>query len=361
MGQLLEGVRDSLQRLDGAAVLDILIITALIFGLLMALRGTTAMTLLRGGFVIVLLIFLLGRVLDLSVVNFIIRNSLPGLVLGVIVIFQPEIRRALERAGRTGIRTWLFSTERTAMVETVATAVMELSRRRHGAIIVLERTTGLEDYIESGVRLDADLSPELKAKIVALPASAWQPFRQWKGAALVHRDREWAEVEFTPDHASTKKYLTPDRYLVIRAHLPQGELFADGATVHYYATVTNRWDWDGERLLRWSHERCGTVEPAHDVLKNELGGGVLPSYRFGANAAWWQLVVLTHNLLSVLKRVALPQTWATFRPRRLRFLLFHVAGRLVRHGRRLVLRLARAHPGTEALVRARAQLFAPAT
>ena len=208
--------------------------------------------------------------------------------------------------------------------------------------------------------ISADLSEDLRARIVALPESAWRPLRQWKGNDLVHRDREWAEVEFTPDHASTKKDLRPDRYLVIRAHLPQGDLFADGARVHYYATVTNRWDWDGERLLRWSHERCGTVEPAHDVLKNELGGGVLPSYRFGANAAWWQLVVLTHNLLSALKRLALPDDWAPLRPRRLRFLLFHVAGRLVRHGRRLVLRIARAHPGSDALVRARARLFAPA-
>lgn len=209
--------------------------------------------------------------------------------------------------------------------------------------------------------ISADLSPELKTRIVALPETAWRPLRQWQGAELVHRDREWAEVEFIPSEASHRKDLQPDRYLVIRAHLPQGDLFADGARVHYYATVTNRWDWDGERLLRWSHERCGTVEPAHDVLKNELGGGVLPSYRFGANAAWWQLVVLTHNLVSALKRLALPETWATFRPRRLRFLLFHVAGRLVQHGRRLVLRVARAHPGSDALVRARERLFAPPT
>jgi hypothetical protein len=103
------------------------------------------------------------------------------------------------------------------------------------------------------------------------------------------------------------------------------------------------------------------VEPAHDVLKNDLGGGVLPSYRFGANAAWWQLVVLTHNLVSALKRLALPEDWAPLRPRRLRFLLFQVAGRLARHGRRLVLRIARSHPGTTALVHARERLFAPAT
>lgn len=208
--------------------------------------------------------------------------------------------------------------------------------------------------------ISADLSPELKAQIVALPATAWRPFRQWKGAELVHLEREWAEVEFTPSEASARKGLLPDRYLVIRARPRQGELFADGSAVHYYATVTNRWDWAGERLLRWSHERCGTVEPAHDVLKNELGGGVLPSYRFGANAAWWQLAVLTHNLLSALKQLALPASWSAFRPRRLRFLLFHLAGRLVRHGRRLVLRLARAHPGAEVLALAR-QRLAPAS
>jgi hypothetical protein len=207
--------------------------------------------------------------------------------------------------------------------------------------------------------ISADLSPELKARIVALPESAWQPFRQWRGAELVHRDRDWAEVEFVPSEGSCKKGVPPDRYLVIRARQRQGELFADGASVHYYATVTNRWDWDGERLLRWSHERCGTVELAHDVLKNELGGGGVPSRYFGVNAAWWQLVILTATVLTALKRLALPEDWQPLRPRRLRFLLFHSAGRLVRHGRQLFLRIARAHPGTEALVRARERL-APA-
>src|SRR5204863_4490682 len=95
-----DNFQNSLDRLDAAAILDILIIAGIIFALLMALRGTTAMTLLRGGMAIILLVFLLGRILELSVVNFLVRNSLPGLVLGAVVIFQPEIRRALERAGR---------------------------------------------------------------------------------------------------------------------------------------------------------------------------------------------------------------------------------------------------------------------
>ena len=94
------------------------------------------------------------------------------------------------------------------------------------------------------------------------------------------------------------------------------------------------------------------------MLKHELGGSVLPSHRFGANAAWWQLVILTANLLAALKQLALPLEWQPLRPRRLRFLLLQRAGRIVRHGRQLILCLARGHPGTAAFVAARSRLFA---
>jgi diadenylate cyclase len=156
-----QSLQDSLDRLDGAAVLDILIIAGIIFALLMALRGTTAMTLLRGGVAIVCIVFLLGRILELSVVNFLVRNSLPGLVLGAVVIFQPEIRRALERAGRTGVRRLLTGGEHAIAMEQIAIAVTEMAHLRHGAIIVLERGTGLEDYIDTGTRLDAALNAKL--------------------------------------------------------------------------------------------------------------------------------------------------------------------------------------------------------
>ena len=162
MEQLIDDVRDSLSRLDGfAAVLDVLLMAVIIYALLMALRGTTAMTLLRGGIAMVLALFLLGRILDLSVINFLIRNSLPGLVVGVIVIFQPEIRRALEKAGRSSVRSWLSHTEQDAALDEIVTSVMDLARERHGAIIVLERGTGLEDFIETGVRIDAGLNAKL--------------------------------------------------------------------------------------------------------------------------------------------------------------------------------------------------------
>jgi hypothetical protein len=76
------------------------------------------------------------------------------------------------------------------------------------------------------------------------------------------------------------------------------------------------------------------------VLKNELAGGVMPSKYFGTNAAWLRLAVISHNVITALKRLALPAELLTARPKRLRFLIFNTPGRLVQHARRLVLRLA---------------------
>src|SRR6266436_4930587 len=120
----------------------------------------------------------------------------------------------------------------------------------------------------------------------------------------------------------------------------QGELFADGAEAKHFAVASNVWEWETKRLLEWHREKAGTIEAIHDVLKNELAAGVLPCSRFGANAAWLRLAVLTHNVLTALKRLALPAELLAARPKRLRFLIFNTAGRLVHHARRTVLRLA---------------------
>ena len=76
------------------------------------------------------------------------------------------------------------------------------------------------------------------------------------------------------------------------------------------------------------------------MVKNELAGGVMPCKYFGANAAWLRLAVISHNVLTALKRLALPAEMLTARPKRLRFLIFHTPGRLVHHARRILLRLA---------------------
>ena len=69
----------------------------------------------------------------------------------------------------------------------------------------------------------------------------------------------------------------------------QGELFGDGSEAKYFAVATNLWEWSPKKLLVWHREKAGMIEALHDVLKNELAGGVMPCSRFGANAAWFRL------------------------------------------------------------------------
>jgi hypothetical protein len=126
--------------------------------------------------------------------------------------------------------------------------------------------------------------------------------------------------------------------LALRVQRRQGTLFADGSTVQHVAGVTNR-EGDGLALLRWHREKAGTVEHAHHVLKNELAAAALPSGKFGANAAWFRLNVLTDNLVTALKRLTLPGDLRTARPKRLRFLLFNTVGKAAAHARRTLLRL----------------------
>ena len=76
------------------------------------------------------------------------------------------------------------------------------------------------------------------------------------------------------------------------------------------------------------------------MLKNELAAGIMPAKYFGTNAAWLRLAVFTYNLLTALKRLALPVEYLTARPKRLRFLIFNTPGRLVHHARSILLRLA---------------------
>ena len=131
------------------------------------------------------------------------------------------------------------------------------------------------------------------------------------------------------------------RWVAIRVRKRQGELFADGNEHKYFAVMTNLWDWKAKTILEWHREKAGTIEAIHDILKNELAAGVLPCGRFGANAAWLRMSILSHNLMTALKRMALPEKYSTARPKRLRFLIFCSPGKLVAHARQTWLRVRR--------------------
>ncbi len=184
--------------------------------------------------------------------------------------------------------------------------------------------------------VSADMTPPLREEILALPPDAWQLWAEEPGGFV----REWAEVPYVPSRSQERRDSQPYRYLAIRIRPPQGLLFGDGSRVKHYAVVTNDWEMEGQVLLEWHRGKAGTIEQVHRVLKDELAAGVYPSARFGANAAWLRLQVLTHNLLELLKAAALDPQYRNARPKRLRFAVFTQFGRVVHHARRRVVRIA---------------------
>jgi len=186
-----------------------------------------------------------------------------------------------------------------------------------------------------GFAISARMSEQLKAAVLKVAEGVWQPCGRETDGEI----RECAEVDFVPGARSERKDIQPLRYVAIRIRKRQGELFGDGSNVKHFAVVSNLWDWRADKLIDWHREKAGTIEIVNDVLKNELAGGVLPCGRFGANAAWFRLAVISHNVLTALKRLAMKPEMLTARPKRLRFLFFNTPGKLVHHARKLVLRL----------------------
>jgi len=199
--------------------------------------------------------------------------------------------------------------------------------------------------------ISADMSRELRAVCERVPEAEWKRFEE-----RPHETVHVTEVEFFP--GDWKKDASALRYLALRFTPRQGKLFDEGAGPKYLAVVTNR-SLAVETLVRWHWEKSGTIERLHDVTKNELGAGVLPCGRFGANAAWYRLAMLTYNVLSALRSIALPPSLSEARPKRLRFQVFVIPAIVIQHARRLVARLIdRAGRAADA-VAARVRLWQP--
>jgi hypothetical protein len=228
----------------------------------------------------------------------------------------------------------------------------------------------------------SDVTPAFRRAVDEVAEDDWRQLdREYDDGSRMATNQQWAEVCFVPEWAGYSKNGPAYRFIAIREpmqnELPglgpdgakQEELpfpthtFANKQRYKLFGTVTNisPEDMEGDAVIWWSRQRCGRSEHFHDVVKNDLAGGTLPSGLFGANAAWWALACITANILSFFRALVVPPQFATARLKRLRFQLFNVAGRVCRHARSLIVRLAAGHPALARLNDIRARIALRAT
>lgn len=176
------------QLFDPRSLLDVLVVTLIIYWLLWVAQGTRALHVIRGIVLLFALLLFLGIALDLSTLNWVLARTWPGLVIAIPVIFAAELRRAFEQLGHAG--SWVKlpfgqNAEDTGMdvaVDEIVRASAQLSRLRYGALMVVERETGLQDYVGRGVQIDGILTRQLLINI-------FYPNTPLHDAAVIIRNR----------------------------------------------------------------------------------------------------------------------------------------------------------------------------
>jgi len=204
------------QRFDWLSVLDLFLVTMVFFAILMTVRDTQAMALLRGVFLLVVLLSLLINLVNLPAFSWLVRTTLPALLFAIPVIFAPEIRRGLERLGRAGSGTLFWRQDpRTVLamqqtIRTIVTACARLSARQHGALIILQRSDNLDEYVRTGVQLFAGVTPELLLQVF-YPNT---PLHD--GAVIIANNRLIAAACVMPLSASGILNRSPERQMGLR-------------------------------------------------------------------------------------------------------------------------------------------------
>ncbi len=161
-------------------LLDILVVAFIIHQLISIIRGTRSVQMILG-LGILSIVYFLAKIFDLSALMWLMQTFLSSILLIVIIVFQQDIRRALTQVGKSPFQKVTDVADKD--LDEIIRTVFYLSKRRIGALIVIERETGLQDYVESGFDLDAALSKELLISIF-MPVS---PLHD--GGVIVHKGR----------------------------------------------------------------------------------------------------------------------------------------------------------------------------
>jgi len=176
-------------------VLDIAVVSFVIYKVMMLIKGTRAVQLVKGLFVLIIAFFV-SDLLQLTTLSWFLSHIQVVILVGLVVVFQPELRRALEQLGRGkffgGSTTYLSAEDRSKLINELVRSVQALSKNNYGALIVIENEIGLSDFVETGVKVDSVVSLELLLNIFA-PNT---PLHD--GAIIVRGDRIAAAGCFLP-------------------------------------------------------------------------------------------------------------------------------------------------------------------
>lgn len=183
----------TLQNLDAAALLDILLIASLLFALSFLFRGTQAVPLLRGTLLVLAVMAILTIIPNLVAFRWLANIVLTGAAIAIPIIFQPELRRMVERLGRAGLSfRQQEGTDYEKVISDISVVAGRLAERRHGALIVLERNDPLDEFINTGILTDSHISPQLLLTIF------YPKTELHDGAVIIRADRIVASAAVLP-------------------------------------------------------------------------------------------------------------------------------------------------------------------
>ena len=206
----------------------------------------------------------------------------------------------------------------------------------------------------------AKVTPAFKTAVGKVDEKDWHPIiKEDDSGNPIKTDQEFAEVCFVPSWAGKSKRSPEYRFIAIRERfitqpslpgledpqqpeLPFQTLVMKKGEYKLFGLVTNR-KLPGNDLINWLRKRCGDSEKIHSIQKTDLAGGQFPSNKFGANAAWWQVMVLSFNVIALMKKLVLPESLKAKKMKGLRFHLINIAGNVVIHARRLIVKVSQ-HP-----------------
>jgi diadenylate cyclase len=247
------------QVIEWKDFVDIVVVAIIIYQLLMLIKGTRAVQLIKGLFVF-MVISLIARQLGLTTLNWMVDNVWTMLVVALPVVFQPELRRTLEQIGRGKFITMHPATtgpeEYKKLIEEIVRCSQVLSQSRIGALIVLEKTTGIQEYVETGVKIDGVVSSEFLVNLF-IPKS---PLHD--GAVIIRGDRVAAAGCFLPltqDNGLQKDLGTRHRAALGLSEVSDALVIIVSEETGAVSTAKNG------RLTRFLDEKS-----LRDLLKNEI-------------------------------------------------------------------------------------------